>query len=84
MFSNSLLVSFDDRYVTILQLDKCLNVTWVVRCAGKWDNMKGGAVPRLKGANYFSFDDMKRLTNNFSEDNLLGEGGYGKVCHVYN
>ncbi|XP_024362406.1 leucine-rich repeat receptor protein kinase HPCA1 isoform X1 [Physcomitrium patens] len=46
---------------------------------GKWDNMKGGAVPRLKGANYFSFDDMKRLTNNFSEDNLLGEGGYGKV-----
>lgn len=61
-----------------------MNVIWVVWCVGKWDNMKGGVVFRLKGVNYFSFDDMKRLINNFSEDNFFGEGGYGKVCYVYN
>ncbi|KAG0553800.1 hypothetical protein KC19_12G040100 [Ceratodon purpureus] len=44
-----------------------------------WKNVEDGAAPNLKGARWFSFDDIKRMTNNFSDDNVLGEGGYGKV-----
>lgn len=39
---------------------------------------KGGA-PRLKGARWFSCEELKRSTNNFAEANELGYGGYGKV-----
>ncbi|XP_051181343.1 leucine-rich repeat receptor protein kinase HPCA1 [Lolium perenne] len=39
---------------------------------------KGGA-PRLKGARWFSHEELKRSTNNFAEANELGYGGYGKV-----
>ncbi|CAK9177844.1 unnamed protein product [Ilex paraguariensis] len=38
-----------------------------------------GGVPQLKGARFFSFEELKRCTNNFSETNDLGSGGYGKV-----
>ncbi|KAG0622381.1 hypothetical protein M758_3G093100 [Ceratodon purpureus] len=44
-----------------------------------WQNIEGASAPQLKGANWFNFDDIKRMTNNFSEENELGEGGYGKV-----
>jgi hypothetical protein len=27
----------------------------------------------------FSFDELKKVTNNFSEANDIGTGGYGKV-----
>jgi len=47
--------------------------------AAAWQNAQDGAAPKLKGANWFSFDDIKRMTNNFSEANTIGEGGYGKV-----
>lgn len=39
---------------------------------------RGGA-PRLKGARWFSYEELKRSTNNFAEANELGYGGYGKV-----
>ncbi|VAH90573.1 unnamed protein product [Triticum turgidum subsp. durum] len=39
---------------------------------------RGGA-PRLKGARWFSCEELKRSTNNFAEANELGYGGYGKV-----
>ncbi|KAL5218298.1 hypothetical protein ABZP36_018982 [Zizania latifolia] len=39
---------------------------------------RGGA-PRLKGARWFSYEELKRITNNFAEANELGYGGYGKV-----
>ncbi|KAG2541049.1 hypothetical protein PVAP13_9NG599300 [Panicum virgatum] len=39
---------------------------------------RGGA-PRLKGARWFSYEELKRSTNNFAEVNELGYGGYGKV-----
>uniref|UniRef100_M1BK19 non-specific serine/threonine protein kinase n=1 Tax=Solanum tuberosum TaxID=4113 RepID=M1BK19_SOLTU len=45
-----------------------------------WDSNKhSGAVPQLTGARFFSFDELKKWTNNFSETNVIGCGGYGKV-----
>lgn len=32
----------------------------------------------------FDFDTMVYATSNFSEDNKLGEGGFGPVYKVYN
>jgi hypothetical protein len=44
--------------------------------AGGEDN---GDAPQIKGARYFSFDELKKCTNNFSETHAIGSGGYGKV-----
>ncbi|EPS73565.1 hypothetical protein M569_01189, partial [Genlisea aurea] len=45
-----------------------------------WDpNTSSGGVPQLKGAKCFSFEELKRYTNNFCEMNDIGSGGYGKV-----
>ncbi|EHA8587935.1 putative leucine-rich repeat receptor-like protein kinase [Cocos nucifera] len=38
-----------------------------------------GGAPQLKGAKCFSFDELRRYTNNFPEINMIGSGGYGKV-----
>ncbi|XP_071930692.1 leucine-rich repeat receptor protein kinase HPCA1-like isoform X2 [Coffea arabica] len=38
-----------------------------------------GGAPQLKGARWFSYDELKKSTNNFSEKNEIGSGGYGKV-----
>ncbi|KAL4204739.1 hypothetical protein AMTRI_Chr01g111360 [Amborella trichopoda] len=38
-----------------------------------------GGAPQLKGARWFSYDELKKCTNNFSENNETGSGGYGKV-----
>lgn len=38
-----------------------------------------GDAPQLKGARWFSFDEIRKLTNNFHEDNEIGAGGYGRV-----
>ncbi|XP_062207240.1 leucine-rich repeat receptor protein kinase HPCA1-like [Phragmites australis] len=44
--------------------------------AGGQDN---GDVPQLKGARYFSFEELKKCTDNFSQIHEIGSGGYGKV-----
>ncbi|CAI9770179.1 unnamed protein product [Fraxinus pennsylvanica] len=45
-----------------------------------WDPKKGsGSIPQLKGAKWFSFEDLKKCTDNFSESKCIGSGGYGKV-----
>ncbi|KAK3031341.1 hypothetical protein RJ639_035247 [Escallonia herrerae] len=45
-----------------------------------WDPDKGnGSIPQLKGARCFSFEELQKCTNNFSEVNSIGSGGYGKV-----
>ncbi|KAK4745119.1 hypothetical protein SAY87_011431 [Trapa incisa] len=47
---------------------------------GKWDSTENsGGIPQLKGARWFSFDELRKITNNFSESNDIGSGGYGKV-----
>ncbi|URE31100.1 leucine-rich repeat receptor-like protein kinase [Musa troglodytarum] len=38
-----------------------------------------GSAPQLKGARWFPFDEIKKCTNNFSDANEIGSGGYGKV-----
>ncbi|KAK4491319.1 hypothetical protein RD792_002055 [Penstemon davidsonii] len=45
-----------------------------------WDpNAKSGGVPQLKGTKSFSYGELKRCTDNFSDMNDVGSGGYGKV-----
>ncbi|KAG0563566.1 hypothetical protein KC19_8G041600 [Ceratodon purpureus] len=44
-----------------------------------WQKAEAGEAPSLKGARWFTFDDIKSMTNNFDDDNTLGVGGYGKV-----
>ncbi|KAK9076940.1 hypothetical protein SSX86_005275 [Deinandra increscens subsp. villosa] len=45
-----------------------------------WDPTSGsGDVPQLKGARSFTFEELQNCTNNFSEINNIGQGGYGMV-----
>nr|ACM89577.1 leucine-rich repeat family protein / protein kinase family protein [Glycine max] len=45
-----------------------------------WEqNTNSGTAPQLKGARWFSFDDLRKYSTNFSETNTIGSGGYGKV-----
>ncbi|KAK1628387.1 hypothetical protein QYE76_002702 [Lolium multiflorum] len=37
------------------------------------------SVPQLRGARIFTFAELKKITNNFSEANDIGNGGFGKV-----
>lgn len=58
----------------------CLFFALCCKNAAHWDSNKdGGGVPQLKGARCFSFEELKKCTNNFSEANDIGSGGYGKV-----
>ncbi|XP_047320339.1 leucine-rich repeat receptor protein kinase HPCA1-like [Impatiens glandulifera] len=36
-------------------------------------------IPQLKGTKAFTFEEVKKYSNNFSEANDIGSGGYGKV-----
>ncbi|KAK1430080.1 hypothetical protein QVD17_12580 [Tagetes erecta] len=45
-----------------------------------WDQTsKSGDVPQVKGARSFTFQELQKYTNNFSEMNNIGIGGYGMV-----
>ncbi|GJV01616.1 probable leucine-rich repeat receptor-like protein kinase [Tanacetum coccineum] len=45
-----------------------------------WDANNGsGAIPQLKGAKAFTFAEVNKYTNKFSETNNIGTGGYGMV-----
>ncbi|KAK3183230.1 hypothetical protein Dsin_030516 [Dipteronia sinensis] len=45
-----------------------------------WDpNKSSGSIPQLKGARCFSFEELDKYTNHFSDTNNVGSGGYGKV-----
>ncbi|KAH9620975.1 hypothetical protein KSS87_023896 [Heliosperma pusillum] len=48
--------------------------------ADAWDSQGAyGDIPQLKGAKFFTFEELRKCTNNFSEYNCVGAGGYGKV-----
>ena len=49
--------------------------------AVSWDmkSTSASTVPQLRGARTFSFEELRKITNNFSEANDIGNGGYGKV-----
>ncbi|KAL8161834.1 hypothetical protein V2J09_013323 [Rumex salicifolius] len=38
-----------------------------------------GGAPQLKGARWFSYQELKKSSGNFSSSNEIGAGGYGKV-----
>ncbi|XP_078155831.1 leucine-rich repeat receptor protein kinase HPCA1-like isoform X2 [Carex rostrata] len=44
-----------------------------------WDPKSSGSIPQLKGARMFTFEEVKKCTNNFAETNEIGGGGYGLV-----
>uniref|UniRef100_A0ACD5T9Y7 Uncharacterized protein n=1 Tax=Avena sativa TaxID=4498 RepID=A0ACD5T9Y7_AVESA len=46
-----------------------------------WGTMQkdSGGAPQLKGARFFSFEELKACTENFSDSYEIGAGGYGKV-----
>ncbi|KAJ3702801.1 hypothetical protein LUZ61_006506 [Rhynchospora tenuis] len=39
--------------------------------------------PQLNGARYFSFEELKKYTDNFSENNKIDEDAFGKVYKGY-
>ncbi|KAG0569578.1 hypothetical protein KC19_6G100500 [Ceratodon purpureus] len=48
----------------------------------KWGKGEGESAldaPQISGARFFPYSEVKRITNNFSENNEIGVGGYGKV-----
>ncbi|KAG2331770.1 hypothetical protein Bca52824_002950 [Brassica carinata] len=46
----------------------------------KWNTSKSSiGAPQLMGAKAFTFEELKKCTDNFSEANDVGGGGYGKV-----
>ncbi|XP_078149896.1 leucine-rich repeat receptor protein kinase HPCA1-like [Carex rostrata] len=42
-----------------------------------------GTAPQLKSAKCFSFEELRKCTGNFSDNNQIGAGGYGKVYRGY-
>lgn len=53
---------------------------FIFQNVGHFDlNRSSGDVPQLKGARCFTYEELKKYTNNFSEANNIGSGGYGKV-----
>nr|POE48274.1 putative leucine-rich repeat receptor-like protein kinase [Quercus suber] len=40
---------------------------------------RGGSVIKVKDVGWFSFKELEKYTNHFSEANEIGSGGYGKV-----
>ncbi|KAK7360936.1 hypothetical protein VNO77_02954 [Canavalia gladiata] len=65
----------------ILQKKRAERAIGLSRPFASWGpsgNDSGGA-PQLKGARWFSYDELKKCTSNFSESNEIGFGGYGKV-----
>ncbi|XP_076914746.1 leucine-rich repeat receptor protein kinase HPCA1-like [Bidens hawaiensis] len=45
-----------------------------------WDPTSGsGSVPQIKGVRSFTYQELQKYTNNFSETNNIGKGGYGMV-----
>ncbi|KAL8252107.1 hypothetical protein R6Q59_035800 [Mikania micrantha] len=45
-----------------------------------WDpTSESGGIPQLKGARSFTFEELRKCTDNFSATSQIGAGGYGNV-----
>ncbi|CAH9133548.1 unnamed protein product [Cuscuta epithymum] len=53
----------------------------LIRPFASWapSNKDSCGIPQLKGARWFSYDELKKCTNDFAQSNEVGSGGYGKV-----
>ncbi|XP_074560362.1 leucine-rich repeat receptor protein kinase HPCA1-like [Curcuma longa] len=64
----------------LCQRRKARKAKEISRQFGVWTTSESGSdIPQLKGARLFSFQELKKCTNNFAEASILGSGGYGKV-----
>lgn len=56
-------------------------IIYIWKFSASWTRRgdESSEAPQLKGARWFSYDELKRCTNNFSVSNVVGSGGYGKV-----
>ncbi|KAL5132695.1 putative leucine-rich repeat receptor-like protein kinase [Glycine soja] len=65
----------------ILQKKRAERAIGLSRPFASWapSGKDSGGAPQLKGARWFSYDELKKCSNNFSESNEIGFGGYGKV-----
>ncbi|KAL2333940.1 hypothetical protein Fmac_015153 [Flemingia macrophylla] len=65
----------------ILQKKRAERAIGLSRPFASWgpSGKDSGGAPQLKGARWFSYDDLKKCTNNFSDSHEIGCGGYGKV-----
>ena len=64
-------------YKKLIFLHPCIfdnAASWV-----KDNGSDAGGVPQLQGAKWCTFEELKRGTDNFSEECIIGSGGYGKV-----
>jgi hypothetical protein len=52
---------------------------WTFAASWGEGGVDNGEAPKLKGARRFYFAELKKATDNFSESNEIGAGGYGKV-----
>ncbi|XP_010252250.1 PREDICTED: probable leucine-rich repeat receptor-like protein kinase At5g49770 [Nelumbo nucifera] len=66
-------------YYAFRQKRRADRITEQSKAFSSCDASSSGSIPQLKGARWFSFNELKKCTNNFSEANVIGSGGYGKV-----
>ncbi|XLR69108.1 hypothetical protein S83_019780, partial [Arachis hypogaea] len=64
----------------ILQKKRAERAIGLSRSFASWapSGKDNGGAPQLKGARWFSYDELKKSTSHFSESNELGFGGYDK------
>ncbi|KAG0584160.1 hypothetical protein KC19_3G189800 [Ceratodon purpureus] len=66
----------------ILQKRRAQRMKHITQPFANWgvgDGEKDVAAPQMHGARWFSFTEIRKSTNQFSVENEIGEGGYGKV-----
>lgn len=69
-------IKISNYYVWFLQLQLLIKSTMVCLPCDALDKSE------LQGAECYTYQDLKKATNNFSEEYLVGKGGFGEVFKV--